>query len=397
MRKLRNLIAGLILVFCAISGWAQPYGEYKYLLNHPGVRLESTDAVNAMYNFNFTESEKGFNWLKFKFPKHPLPFFLLGLSEWWKIMPNDAVTTYDKQFFAWMDSTIYAAENLYKKDKENQEAIFFLAAAYGFKGRRHADIKNWTSAAWNGKQAMTYMDKSKRSEDFGIEFLFGHALYDYYREWVPENYKMLKFVMAPFPRGDKQRGIKQLEEVVNNAFYTRVEANYFLIRIYNNEENKPQLAWDKIKALTNTYPNNPYFQRTYARTAYYLGYADEAIKACENIVYNHLAGATGYEEQTYRYATFILGDIYFRRFDKYEEAKKYLKDCIAASEKIDSKGGYYLYSLAYLARIADKEKNKEEAIRLYEKLEDDAERGSDLKKEAKEFLKKNKKKRFLFF
>ena len=45
--------------------------------------------------------------------------------------------------------------------------------------------------------------------------------------------------MALFPKGNKQLGLQQLEEVATNAFYTRVEAQYFLFRLYASEEKKP--------------------------------------------------------------------------------------------------------------------------------------------------------------
>ena len=52
------------------------------------VQIEATTAINHMYNFKFYEAEKEFNYLKVKYPDHPLPEFLLGLMEWWKIVPN---------------------------------------------------------------------------------------------------------------------------------------------------------------------------------------------------------------------------------------------------------------------------------------------------------------------
>ena len=57
------------------------------------------------------------------------------------------------------------------------------------------------------------------------------ALYNYYAEWISENYAILRPVLMFFPDGNKELGIKQLKTVANNAFYTRTEAQYFLMRI----------------------------------------------------------------------------------------------------------------------------------------------------------------------
>ena len=62
------------------------------LLMDMNVQSECTDAVNDMYNFKFEKAEKQFQILKLKYPDHPLPYFLMGLSTWWKMMPNSTLT-----------------------------------------------------------------------------------------------------------------------------------------------------------------------------------------------------------------------------------------------------------------------------------------------------------------
>src|SRR5688572_33055110 len=84
------------------------------LISDLHVQLECTQALNDLYNFNFPRAEFQFKYLKAKFAWHPLPYFLMGLIEWWKIMPNTKDTSHDESFFAYMDSTIFVGENLYK-------------------------------------------------------------------------------------------------------------------------------------------------------------------------------------------------------------------------------------------------------------------------------------------
>ena len=69
------------------------------LISDLHVQLECTQALNDLYNFNFPRAEFQFKYLKTKFPWHPLPYFLMGLIEWWKIMPNTKDTSHDDSFF----------------------------------------------------------------------------------------------------------------------------------------------------------------------------------------------------------------------------------------------------------------------------------------------------------
>ena len=196
------------------------------LISDLGVQLQCTEALNDLYNFKFDDAEWKFRYLRYKYRWHPLPYFLMGLIEWWKIMPNTKNNEYDDSFFAYMDSTILVAENLYKNHPPYKiEASFFLAAAYGFKGRLYSDEyrKQWRKAASAGNKALDYLEVSKKGQDLSPELLFGDALFNYFREWVPENYPALKPILWFFPHGDKKLGLEQLKEVSYNAFYTRID------------------------------------------------------------------------------------------------------------------------------------------------------------------------------
>ena len=212
----------LSIIFASPAAFAQEKKDTSLILiNDIRIQIEATQALNDLYNFKFEKAEQQFRWFKQKYAWHPLPYFLLGLSEWWKIMPNTKVTAYDDKFLAYMDSTIMVAENLHKKSPEYRiEAAFFLAAAYGFKGRLYADEerKNWRKAATTGKTALNYLEESKQKQDLSVELLFGDALYNYFSVWVPENYPALKPLLWFFRKGDKQLGLEQLTEVSYNAF-----------------------------------------------------------------------------------------------------------------------------------------------------------------------------------
>ncbi|HLK97608.1 MAG TPA: hypothetical protein VK364_07550, partial [Hymenobacter sp.] len=214
-----------------------------WLLLDKDIQLELEGAVQNLYNCKYERAEKQFRSLRRRYPNHPMPYFLLGLSQWWKIVPTNIKTKqYDKLFFAYMDSTITKGEMLYDADKKNYEACFFLAAAYGFDGRLHAERSNWPKATVSAKRALKYLQISKEANGLSPEFLFGQALFNYYAIWIPDNYPLLKPVLLLFPKGNKQLGLQQLRSVADNGFYVGAEAKVFLMRILNNEENNPEAA-----------------------------------------------------------------------------------------------------------------------------------------------------------
>jgi tetratricopeptide (TPR) repeat protein len=361
------------------------------LLTDTQVQLQCTQALNDLYNFKFPEAEVSFNSLKTSYGWHPLPYFLMGLIEWWKIMPNTKDQSHDESFLAYMDTTIMVAERLHEQlPAYRAEAAFFLAGAYGFKGRLFSDEerRSWRKAAAAGKDALDYLEESKVAQNLSPELLFGDALYNYFSVWVPENYPALKPILWFFPKGDKALGLKQLKEVSYNAFYTRIEAMVWLMRILNSYENDQFQALQISKYLMESYPDNPYFHRYYARMLYSIGRHAEAEAVSRNIIARIDSGMVGYEATSGRYAAFFLGQIYEAR-KNLDEAKKNYELCVKYAEQLGAtESGYYLYSLIALGEISEKQGNKKQARKYFELVKDKADRKDEAFKDARKRLRK---------
>ncbi|MFB9864451.1 tetratricopeptide repeat protein [Rufibacter immobilis] len=367
-----------------IKGW---------LLLNESIMNELGGAVDNMYNFKFATAEKQFKSLRRRYPKHPMPYFLLGLSQWWKMVPSNITDpSYDNFFLAYMDTTITLAEELYDDDNKNLEAAFFLSAANGFGARLHAERKNWRKAAIMSNRALDYLQKSKKANGLSDEFLFGEALFNYYAVWIHENYPLLRPILYFFPKGNKNLGLKQLQQVAFNGFYTGTEAKFFLMKIYANDAKNGAAAMSLAQYLASTYPDNPYFQRFYARMAFTEGNFSIAELLSTQILDKIDRKVFGYEAISGRYASFFLGYINQYRNRDYAKAKGYYQQCISFAEQSgEQESGYYISSFVNLARISDKEKNIRQAKQYYETVLKLTEAKSANGKEAKAYLKKNRK------
>ncbi|MCF6361295.1 MAG: tol-pal system protein YbgF [Cyclobacteriaceae bacterium] len=369
-----------------------PLDSTKLLLSDLRVQIDATAAINAMYNFDFDESERLYRELRFRYPDHPLSYFLSGLNIWWRIMPNEEDDRYDKRFLFYMDQTISIAEPMLEKEETKIEGAFFLAAAYGFKGRLYSNRQSWSKAASAGKSALDNIEISKEESYLSPELLFGEALYNFYSVWIPENYGFLKPIMMFFPKGDKELGLKQLKEVSSFAFYTRIEGQIFLMRILSSEYNNHSEALRIAEYLHKTYPSNPIFHRYYVRYLYSThGYQLMEVEA-KNILLKIDSAALGYEATSGRYAAFFLGQLYEGR-NELDSAKFYYKRAVAFGEENEAyETGYFLYSLLGLARIADEQGEKAESKIYLKRIKKYADRKSPARKAAKAYLKKKKDK-----
>lgn len=362
----------------------------KYLLLDRGLQFRITDAINNLYNFHFDSAEREFAVLSFQYPNHPLPDFLVALGYWWRIEVDVSNERYDDLLIKYLDRANAKAEQMFEEDENNKEAAFFLAAGYGFQGRLYSERKSWTKAAFAGRNALKYMDLSRGEEEFNPELLLGDALFNYFSVWIPENYPLLRPVMALFPKGDKALGLKQLEQVASEAFYTRVEAQYFLFRLYASEEKEPQKALRISEYLHGQFPDNPYFHRSYARHLYTVGRWTEAVRESYEIIDRIDSKQSGYEANAGRYASFYIAQ-YSERLGDIEQAKKYYLKTVSYGEESESQeSGYYLHALVQLGQIAVEQNNKSLAKKYFKAVKKYAKRKHPAHKAAREFIKKNK-------
>ncbi len=381
----------LILFFTSLFARADSPADSTFLLlSDLRVQIDATAAINAMYNFDFEESERLYRELRFRYPNHPLSYFLSGLNTWWRIMPNEEDESHDERFLFYMDQTIKIAEPMLKNEDTRIEGAFFLAASYGFKGRLYSNRSSWSKAASAGKSALDNIEISKEESYLSPELLFGEALYNFYSVWIPENYGFLKPIMMFFPKGDKELGLKQLKEVSSFAFYTRIEGQVFLMRILSSEYSNYTEALRIASYLHHTYPNNPIFHRYYVRYLYSTHNYVKMEPAAKELLARIDSADLGYEATSGRYAAFFLGQMNEGRND-FDSAKYYYKRAVAFGEENEAyETGYFLYSLLGLGRIADEQGDKSASKGYLKRIKKYADRKNPAHKAARAYLKKKK-------
>lgn len=397
--------------------------ERKILLDDMTIQFQCTEAVDSLYNGNFLVAEKQFGWIIEEYPEHPLGYFLMALSQWWKILPNDEVKTYDKKLYNYLDLTISKGKKLYKQDKTNPEASFFLALGHGLKGRRIADNGGRLKAIHPADKASDYVTKNlELGENFGPEFLLGHGLYNFFREWLSIDEPSLKPILAAFKKGDMVKGLDQLERCANESFYSRIEAKVFLMDIYgsygvykkgdkikNGKKARKYYnkAYEIASSLSRTYPNNKYFERRQAEIAFYMGGSVKAkgAKLAEKILRIENSSPGTYGKSAVRNLSYFLANYYFEtKGDRKlipEICVSHYEKVASLAEELDLESAYFsLTSYLKLAEYYDESGKKKEAADYYELFLDNYSGSNkdyekDIKKKAKFYVKEHGEKKFL--
>lgn len=365
------------------------------ILTNLDIQIEATAAINKMYDFKFEDAEKEFNWLVQEYKNHPLPIFLKGLSLWWKIdaysgLPdkkkNNKLKKLDDDFLDLMDKSISISKSIYKNGNQIDGA-FFLAASYGFKGRLLSERKKWRSAALAGFNALKYLKEIRQDKLMIPEISFGNGLFNYYSVWISNRYPILKPLVKLFPDGDKGKGINQLKSAARNSFYTRTEAQTFLVRIYSGENNLREATF-LSKYLFETFPDNSIFHRYYTQLLYRSSNFFMCKEESLRIIDNYKKSKFGYYANDVRLAHFYLGEIFLYE-KKIDEAILNFRNSLEFASKFkDNKMGYTVYSNYLLGKIYYDRGDMDQAKEFLKAVLKTSKRNNDLNTRSRELLKK---------
>jgi tetratricopeptide (TPR) repeat protein len=153
-------------------------------------------------------------------------------------------------------------------------------------------------------------------------------------------------------------------------------------------------AYGMAKYTYETFPDNPYFHRYYARSAFLNGNVEEASSLSKEILRRIDQHQVGYEGTSGRYASYILGYYSLYVYRNQADATKYFKQCMEFTKATDATdSGYYWASVLGLARISYQQENYDQAVDYCKEVLEHAEKKSAQYTEAKKLLSEAKKAR----
>jgi hypothetical protein len=186
------------------------------------------------------------------------------------------------------------------------------------------------------------------------DFYFFTGLYNYYRETYPEVYPIYKAVAFLLPKGDKIKGLNELNIVATNSIFLKAEASSFLSAIYSSFENDFRKASNYSKSLHELYPNNPQYLAIYSKNLLLTKKYDEAE--------NHIISASGqFSDKSYLHAEFIIlnGILHEKKYHNTKIAEQYYLEGIEELSVFGHHGNEFsAYGYFGLSRVSDNSVDK---------------------------------------
>ena len=218
------------------------------------------EGLEALYRLDFDLADAKFKDIDRLHPEHPAgPFYLAG--RYWLEFSQSAdlpgtAATLEPDFNASIDRALARARTMYRADKDDPEANYYLGVVYGMRGRWQLFKRQWLRAAANGYKGYKFLRRTAAVAPDYYDAFLGLGMYEYYSDTLPRIIKLGAFL---FTRGDKQRGLDYVRLAIEKGRYNVVEAQLFLVALYTGYEHTPEKAFPIIRALRSRWPENPLF------------------------------------------------------------------------------------------------------------------------------------------
>ena len=369
------------LLFVILTSVPQLLRAQKSMINDKAMHEVIKKGLDKMYNFEFAKAEEYYKELKKDYPDHPAYNFLMASNLYWQMFYNDTYKDKAAEYFKLLEASLAQASKYLEKNSKDVEGVFFTMAIESSIALYYAERDENMKTVSHAKKAYSAMKEGFGLKDSYEDFYFSTGVYDYFVVQYPETHPVYKPFMFFFTKGDKKRGIKELEHGVENGVFSRTECLHYLAHIYLKYENIPSSALLYTEKLLKKYPDNLYFMVRHVEGLI----ATEKYKEAE--FYSYKLYSTGKKPFVMRSYVFygMLNEKYFKKPD---ESMRYYKAALKyASELNQPTGDFPGFAYAGIARLYHQQGNTEMAVEYYEKAEDVADYAW-LRKEIKEYLDK---------
>ena len=351
---------------------ALPSESIAQWLTDPDFDVHAKQGIDHVYNLEFDQAEKEFQYLISTHPNHPAGYFFLAMVDWWRILLDIDNESLDDRFLAKLDVVIDKCDSILNNNPDDVTALFFKGGSLGFRGRLRANRGSWIKAANDGRLALPIVRHAYSIAPDNYDILLGMGIYNYYAEAIPEQYPIVKPLMLFFPSGDEKKGIEQLTTVAAKAKYANVEADYFLLQLYYTHEKQYEKALEIALNLFSRYPRNVIFHRYIGRCYISLSKWDNAHAVFSEILSRcdgPGGGMVGYTDSAKREALYYLG-VYTMNTGKYEESLQNFFRCDEVSRALDKNGesGFMVMANLRIGFIYDLQLKRSLAVQQYNKV-----------------------------
>ena len=267
----------------------------------------------------------------------------------------------EKQFFAAIDKAMSISQARIDKNPEDTKALYALGVAFGLRSNWNFLVKKaWRDSLSDATTGRKMHDKVTELDPSNYDARLVQGTHDYVVGSLPFFYKMLGFLVGF--RGDKEGGLKTLQEVAHKGTYNRVDAKVLLCALYRREERWKD-AEPLLNELTRRFPRNYLLRFEQAQLYSATGNKEKAMSALQAVSDLKKSGAPGYANLASEKILYQMGNLQFWYRD-YDAALTNLQKVTEGLDHVDLNTGVLTWMR--IGQIYDLTDRRKQAMRAYQ-------------------------------
>lgn len=241
-----------------------------------------------------------------------------------------------REFDETVEAAIRLAQRTLERNPNDTTALYALGVAHGLRANYNFVVRHaWIDALRDASTCRKYHNRVTELDPKKIDARMTQGVHDYVVGNLPWTYRALGFV-AGF-RGDKEQGIRTLEEVYAKGVDSKVDAAVLLATVYRRER-RPSDAVPVLRWLIANYPRNFLFRLELAQMYSDLGDKKQALAAIDEVERLKRAGTAGYEQLPVEKVVYFRATVQFWYGDL-DEALRNFQVVTKKAEELDPNTG----------------------------------------------------------
>jgi tetratricopeptide (TPR) repeat protein len=214
-----------------------------------------------------------------------------------------------KRFLGEIQKALDPEQARLRRNPNDIGALYAEGITYGLRANYFFLVqKDWAGALHDSTTARKLHNRVSELDPANVDARLVQGLHDYVIGSLPSFYKMFGFLIGF--HGDKQRGIRTVEQVAAGGALNRIDAQVFLAAIYRREHQTAK-ALPLVESLIARFPRNYLLRFEQAGMYAALGDGKKAMACVQQVAQSKTQGAPGYARVPWESIYYQLGTIQF--------------------------------------------------------------------------------------
>ena len=268
----------------------------------------------------------------------------------------------EKRFLDEISKAMALAQARLDRNPNDAASLYAMGIAYGLRSNFYWVVKKaWRDSLRDATAARRMHSRVAELEPNNVDARLVLGLHDYIVGSLPWAYRMFGFLVGI--HGDKQKGIRTVQEVAQKGKLDRIDAEILLGALYRRE-NQPRLAVPLIEDLIRQFPRNFLLRLELSQMYSMAGDPARALDAVEQAARLKSNHASGYDRLPWEKIYFQEGTIEFW-YNDLDHALENMKKVTARAGEVDLNTGVFAYMR--MGQIYDMTQRRAEALDAYRK------------------------------